>query len=118
VWVVIVVTCVIFNAIHQCGTVLLAREKQQSLLFVVDSPYHMTWYYSATRVTFDPAKFLPSFQFFAKFQTWQPSLNLAQALPSSSLAAKILVSVCFLQVPSMMSAKFTLGCQIGCQVQT
>jgi hypothetical protein len=70
--------------IHQCGTMLLAREKQWSLLFVVDSPYCVIWYYSTTRVSFDPAKFLPSFKVFAKFQTWQPSLNLAQALPSST----------------------------------
>jgi hypothetical protein len=64
-------------------------------------------------MTFDLAKFLPSFKVFAKFQTRQPSLNLAQFLPSSSLAGKFLVSVCFLRVPSMMSAKFELGCQVS-----
>ncbi len=34
----LVVTCVVVNAIRRCGTLLLAREKQRSLLFVVDSP--------------------------------------------------------------------------------
>jgi hypothetical protein len=77
VWVIVVFTCVVFNAIHQCGTMLLAREKQRSLLFVVDSPYQMIWFYSTTRMSFDPAKFLPS------------SCQVSKFLPSFELGSQV-----------------------------
>ncbi len=88
VWVVVVVTCVVVNAIHlpqchQCGT-MLAREKQQ-VTFVVDSPYCMIWYYSTLCMTFDPATFL----------------SFCHVL---NLAAKLKLG--------MRPAKFKFGCQV------